>query len=228
MQEGQPTAEITFAVREAGGSRSAVVLRLRHNLDADCGGHRVALGCALWVYNQTGLPIALQMAGRSDEEVRTNVHVVRYVHLAENLKPALPVALRPAVRFAVCPASGGSVKGRGYRVLNIIHGLLALQDGDDEVPKQWLPPYAGPGATVSGSAERAPPAGRAARAGGSARAGPRVGPQAGVGALAQDVRISSKPDLRGLGQALARGGERGTLGCAPFVAHSSISPACYV
>ena len=69
VQEGQPTAEVTFAVREAGGSRSAAVLRLRHSLDADCGGHRLALGCALWVYNQTGLPIALQMAGRSDEEV---------------------------------------------------------------------------------------------------------------------------------------------------------------
>lgn len=101
--------------------------------------------------------------------------------------------------------------------------MLALQDGDDEVPKQWLPPYAGPGATVAGSAERAPSAGRAARAGATTRAGPRVAPKAGVGALAQDVRISSKPDLRGLGQALARGGERGTLGCAPFSTHPSIS-----
>lgn len=83
------------------------------------------------------------------------------------------------------------------------------------MPKQWLPPYAGPGATAAGSTERAPSAGRGGRAGGSARAGPRVGPKAGGRALAQDVRISSKPDLRGLGQALARGGERGTLGCAP-------------
>ena len=83
------------------------------------------------------------------------------------------------------------------------------------MPKQWLPPYAGPGATVAGAAERAPSAGRVARAGGTGRAGPRVGPRAGGRALAEDVRISSKPDLRGLGQALARGGERGTLGCAP-------------
>ena len=100
---------------------------------------------------------------------------------------------------------GGSARGRA---------ASASQDGDDEVPKQWLPPYAGPGAAVAGAAERAPSAGRAARAGGAARAGARVGPKAGGRALAQDVRISSKPDLRGLGQALARGGERGTLGCA--------------
>ena len=101
-----------------------------------------------------------------------------------------------------------------------------LQDGDDEVPKQWLPPYAGPGAMAAGSAERAPSAGRGGRAGGSARAGPRVGPRAGGRALAQDVRISSKPDLRGLGQALARGGERGTLGCAPTKVHPALSMAC--
>lgn len=79
VQEGQPTAEVTFTVREAGGSRSAAVLRLRHSLDADCGGHRLALGCALWVYNQTGLPIALQMAGRSDEEVSTNMLCSKYM-----------------------------------------------------------------------------------------------------------------------------------------------------
>ena len=109
----------------------------------------------------------------------------------------------------------GSLNPKPQKRSGTLH-CPALQDGEDEVPKQWLPPYAGPGATVASSAKRAPSAGRAACIGGSARAGPRVGPGAGGRALAQDVRISSKPDLRGLGQALARGGERGTLGCALF------------
>ena len=89
VQEGQPTAEVTFAVREAGGSRSAAVLRLRHSLDADCGGHRLALGCALWVYNQTGLPIALQMAGRSDAEVSADICHNRHnmTYLVRSLRP---------------------------------------------------------------------------------------------------------------------------------------------
>ncbi len=71
MPQGAPTAEALFTVREAGGSRGAAALRLRHGLDAACGGHQLRLGCALWVYNQTGLPIALQpAAGRADEQAR--------------------------------------------------------------------------------------------------------------------------------------------------------------
>ena len=74
MPQGQPTAEAVFAVREVGGSRGTATLRLRHSLDADCGGHQLRLGCALWVYNQTGLPIALQqVAGRGDKAVRSAV-----------------------------------------------------------------------------------------------------------------------------------------------------------
>ena len=46
---------------------------------------------------------------------------------------------------------------------------------------------------------------------------PLLAPGAGQRPLAEDVRISLKPDPRGLGQALSRGGERGTLGCAQHV-----------
>jgi len=54
-----------------GAVHGAAALRLRHGLDAACGGHQLRLGCALWVYNQTGLPIALQpAAGRADEQAR--------------------------------------------------------------------------------------------------------------------------------------------------------------
>jgi len=90
------------------------------------------------------------------------------------------------------------------------------QADEDEVPKQWLPPYAGAAPAGAARAGRDAPAARAPRGAPPAGAGPATGLGAGGRALGQDVRaISSKPDLRGLGQALARGGERGTLGCTP-------------
>lgn len=92
------------------------------------------------------------------------------------------------------------------------------------MPKQWLPPYAGHAAAAAGPAAREPSAGRhAARgappAGPGSGAGPLLAPGAGQRPLAEDVRISLKPDPRGLGQALSRGGERGMLGCAQHVCY---------
>lgn len=104
-------------MREAGGSRSAAVLRLRHSLDADCGGHRLALGCALWVYNQTGLPIALQMAGRSDEEVSADLLHKRHDDVKSAVYSAslftlhsCPLCLRRAVRSVSSTISGVNAK----------------------------------------------------------------------------------------------------------------------
>ena len=100
--------------------------------------------------------------------------------------------------------------------------LTVVQDEEDEVPKQWLPPYAGHVAAAAGPAAREPSAGRHA-ARGAPPAGPGLGsrpllaPGAGQRPLEEDVRIGLKPDPRGLGQALSRGGERGTLGCAQHV-----------
>ena len=56
--------------------RGTATVRLRHVLEAECGSHVLRLSCTLWVYNCSGLPIALQQSDYDDlasalEEVRT-------------------------------------------------------------------------------------------------------------------------------------------------------------
>ena len=52
----------SFKVTEAGEGRGTATVRLKHLLEEECGSHVLRLSCTLWVYNCTGLPIALQQS----------------------------------------------------------------------------------------------------------------------------------------------------------------------
>ena len=50
-----------FQVHESGEGRGSSSVRVKHLRQAS-GNHAIRFCCALWVYNCTGLPIALQQA----------------------------------------------------------------------------------------------------------------------------------------------------------------------
>ena len=67
-------ATVSFQVTQAGESRGVATVQLRHMVDAECGSHILRFTCALWVYNCTGVPLALQQSemedvSRDDDEV---------------------------------------------------------------------------------------------------------------------------------------------------------------
>ena len=71
----EETATVSFQVMQAGESRGVATVQLRHMVDTECGSHILRFTCALWVYNCTGLPLALQQsemedATREDDEVQ--------------------------------------------------------------------------------------------------------------------------------------------------------------
>ena len=56
--EGQ--AVTSFQVASTGESSSSTTVQLAHTQDQECGGHILQVSCSLWVYNCTGMPLALQ------------------------------------------------------------------------------------------------------------------------------------------------------------------------
>ncbi|PSC70464.1 Methionine gamma-lyase isoform A [Micractinium conductrix] len=50
-------------LQEVGHSQSGVQVFLRHSLDLATGSHKLLFGCALWVFNCTGVPVALRQSG---------------------------------------------------------------------------------------------------------------------------------------------------------------------
>lgn len=66
---------MSFQVTQAGESRGNSTVHLKHIVDRECGSHILRLTCALWVYNCTSVPLALQESAmddtpRQDGEVR--------------------------------------------------------------------------------------------------------------------------------------------------------------
>ncbi len=55
----------SFQVVSADGSTSTLV-QLAHTQDNECGGHILQVSCELWVYNCTGMPLALQKGDLDD------------------------------------------------------------------------------------------------------------------------------------------------------------------
>jgi hypothetical protein len=90
----EDNAAVAFQVTQAGENRGMSTVQLRHMVDRECGGHILRLTCALWVYNCTSVPLALQETAmddalRQDSEVKSNFH---------NVLPAMPGSLQ---KFAV-------------------------------------------------------------------------------------------------------------------------------
>lgn len=59
-------------VNESGEGRGSTCVRVKHVLEAD-GNHIIHFCCALWVYNCTGLPIALQQVRLTNSRVSSTV-----------------------------------------------------------------------------------------------------------------------------------------------------------
>lgn len=65
---------MSFPVTQAGESGGSATVQLKHMVDPESGSHILRLTCALWVYNCTGVPLALQQSemddsSRDDDEV---------------------------------------------------------------------------------------------------------------------------------------------------------------
>lgn len=58
----EETAAVSFLVTQAGESGGSATVQLKHMVDAESGSHILRLTCALWVYNCTGVPLALQQS----------------------------------------------------------------------------------------------------------------------------------------------------------------------
>ena len=48
-----------FQVAASGDGGGSTTVQLAHTQDRECGGHILQLSCGLWVYNCTGMPLAL-------------------------------------------------------------------------------------------------------------------------------------------------------------------------
>lgn len=81
-----PCLESTSAdVTEAVEGGRAVPIQITRQQDAITGAHTLMISCALWVYNCTGLPIALQqLQQHEDADAENSYQVCGTVH------PALP------------------------------------------------------------------------------------------------------------------------------------------
>ena len=53
-------AVTSFQVASTGESSSTTTVQLAHTQDPECAGHILQVSCGLWVYNCTGMPLALQ------------------------------------------------------------------------------------------------------------------------------------------------------------------------
>ena len=48
-----------FQMAATGDGGGSTTVQLAHTQDSECGGHILQLSCGLWVYNCTGMPLAL-------------------------------------------------------------------------------------------------------------------------------------------------------------------------
>lgn len=83
MEASSPeeVAERSFTVYESAEGHGSATVYLRHLLDADCGSHLLRFSCALWVYNCTGFPVALQ---QSDADESVSADQVRSASLSRS------------------------------------------------------------------------------------------------------------------------------------------------
>jgi hypothetical protein len=89
LDEEAQSAAVSFTVTQAGESRGTSLVQLRHSVERQCGGHALALTCALWVYNCAGLPLALaqsnwEQPARPDDEVSCSPLLLRHPSQSEN------------------------------------------------------------------------------------------------------------------------------------------------
>lgn len=55
-----------FQVAASGDGGGSTTVQLAHTQDRECGGHILQLSCGLWVYNCTGMPLALLQGDLDD------------------------------------------------------------------------------------------------------------------------------------------------------------------
>ncbi|KAK9798969.1 hypothetical protein WJX73_003190 [Symbiochloris irregularis] len=115
----EEAAETFFKVSESGDSRGSATVYLRHLLDTDCGSHLLRFSCALWVYNCTGFPIALQQseadeaAGAADQMSVEDEDPVQWVRPYDQASPAAHLSGLASLRSAASGRTASSGLG-GY------------------------------------------------------------------------------------------------------------------
>ena len=67
-----------------GHGQSEVQVFLRHSLDTATGSHTLLLGCTLWVFNCTGVPVSLRQSGAAEGSLFSEGGEAGYQRLAED------------------------------------------------------------------------------------------------------------------------------------------------
>ena len=73
-----------FQVAASGDGGGSTTVQLAHTQDQECGGHILQLSCGLWVYNCTGMPLAL-LQGDLDDSRQQEPNEVRPFYLSPEL-----------------------------------------------------------------------------------------------------------------------------------------------
>lgn len=63
-------AVTSFQVVATGDGGASTAVQLAHTQDVECGGHILQVSCGLWVYNCTGMPLALQQGDLDGSRLR--------------------------------------------------------------------------------------------------------------------------------------------------------------
>jgi hypothetical protein len=133
--EGESSA-VSVQVTQAGENRGVSTVQLKHMVDRECGSHILRLSCALWVYNCTSVPLALQESAtdeaQQESEVRCHM-IVGYPIVDASMLLVHSFVKHGKVADAAHHGKGGSLR----------MPCMYAQATEDEVPKQWLPPYEG-------------------------------------------------------------------------------------
>lgn len=78
-------------VAEAVEGQGSTIVTLRHVLESQCGSHILRIACTLWLYNCSGLPLAIQQAPEGDAADQEASSILRSA--AEPVLLALTVTL---------------------------------------------------------------------------------------------------------------------------------------
>ena len=71
-------------MQEVGHGQSEVQVFLRHSLDTATGSHTLLLGCTLWVFNCTGVPVSLRQSGAAEGSLFSEGGEAGYQRMAED------------------------------------------------------------------------------------------------------------------------------------------------
>ena len=81
LDEGRAVG--SFQLVSTGDGSTSTLVQLAHTQDNECGGHILQVSCGLWVYNCTGMPLALQKSDPDDSRQQEHDEVSSMVLICQ-------------------------------------------------------------------------------------------------------------------------------------------------